>query len=81
MIRTVTNVGEEDETVYSPVVDAPSSVNVTLTPDKLQFTESSKTLSYQVIFSALTPLEKDLFGSITWSNDKYTVRIPFVLTK
>ncbi|KAL9312576.1 hypothetical protein ACSQ67_018028 [Phaseolus vulgaris] len=81
VIRTVTNVGEEDETVYSPVVDAPSSVNVTLTPDKLQFTESSKTLSYQVIFSALTPLEKDLFGSITWSNDKYTVRIPFVLTK
>ncbi|KAK7352223.1 hypothetical protein VNO80_17642 [Phaseolus coccineus] len=81
VIRTVTNVGEEDETVYSPIVDAPSSVDVTLTPDKLQFTESSKKLSYGVTFSALTPLEKDLFGSITWSNDKYTVRIPFVLTK
>ncbi|TKY75266.1 CO(2)-response secreted protease [Spatholobus suberectus] len=80
--RTVTNVGEEDETVYSPVVDAPSGVNVTLNPEKLQFTKSSKILSYQVIFSStLTSLKEDLFGSITWSNGKHMVRSPFVLTK
>jgi len=80
--RTVTNVGEEDETVYSPVVEAPSGVKVTLSPDKLQFTKSSKRLSYQVIFSStLTSLKEDLFGSITWSNGKYMVRSPFVLTK
>ncbi|ESW08103.1 hypothetical protein PHAVU_009G018600 [Phaseolus vulgaris] len=80
--RTVTNVGEEDETVYSPVVEAPSGVKVTLTPNKLQFTKSSKKLSYQVIFSpTLTSLKEDLFGSITWSNGKYMVRSPFVLTK
>ncbi|KAH1109408.1 hypothetical protein AAZX31_04G021400 [Glycine max] len=80
--RTVTNVGEEDETAYSPVVEAPSGVKVTVTPDKLQFTKSSKKLGYQVIFSStLTSLKEDLFGSITWSNGKYMVRSPFVLTK
>ena len=80
--RTVTNVGEDDETVYSSVVDAPSGVNVKLVPDKLQFTKSSKTLTYQVIFSLTsTSLNEDLFGSITWSSGKYTVRSPFVLTK
>ncbi|XP_027354812.1 CO(2)-response secreted protease-like [Abrus precatorius] len=80
--RTVTNVGEEDETIYSSVVDAPSGVHVTLTPDKLQFTKSSKKLSYQVIFSSTsTSLKEDLFGSITWTNGKYNVRSPFVLTK
>ncbi|KAL5189496.1 CO(2)-response secreted protease [Glycine soja] len=73
--RTVTNVGEEDETAYSPVVEAPSGVKVTVTPDKLQFTKSSKKLGYQVIFSStLTSLKEDLFGSITWSNGKYMVR-------
>lgn len=79
--RTVTNVGEEDETAYSPIVDAPSGVNVKLIPEKLQFTKSSKTLSYQVIFSLTsTTLKEGLFGSITWSNGKYTVRSHFVLT-
>ncbi|XP_061359287.1 CO(2)-response secreted protease [Gastrolobium bilobum] len=80
--RTATNVGEEDETVYSSVVDAPSGVNVKLIPDKLQFTKSSKQLSYQVIFSLTSTSSKaNLFGSITWSNGKYTVRSPFVLTQ
>ncbi|KAL2346226.1 hypothetical protein Fmac_000226 [Flemingia macrophylla] len=80
--RTVTNVGEEDETIYSSIVNAPSGIKVTLTPDKLQFTKSTKKLSYQVIFSStLISLKEDLFGSITWSNSKYTVRSPFVLTK
>jgi hypothetical protein len=78
--RTVTNVGEEDETVYSAIVDAPSGVKVQLIPEKLQFTKSSKKISYQVIFSNLTSLKEDLFGSITWRNDKYSVRSPFVLS-
>jgi hypothetical protein len=79
--RTVTNIGEEDETVYSGIADAPNGVKVQLIPEKLEFTKSSKTLSYQVVFSStLTSLKKDLFGSITWSNGKHSVRSPFVLT-
>ncbi|PNX83977.1 subtilisin-like protease-like protein, partial [Trifolium pratense] len=42
--RTVTNIGEEDETVYSAIVDAPNGVKVQLIPEKLQFTKSSKTI-------------------------------------
>ncbi|XP_019438065.1 PREDICTED: CO(2)-response secreted protease [Lupinus angustifolius] len=80
--RTVTNVGEVDEIEYSAAVDAPSGLNVKVIPDKLKFTKTSKTLSYQVTFSLTsTSLKEDLFGSITWSSDKYTVRSPFVLAK
>jgi hypothetical protein len=79
--RTVTNIGEEDETVYSAIVDAPNGVKVQLIPEKLQFTKSSKTVTYQVIFSStLTSLKENLFGSITWSNGEHRVRSPFVLT-
>ncbi|RDX76568.1 CO(2)-response secreted protease, partial [Mucuna pruriens] len=80
--RTVTNVAEEDETVYFSSVDAPTGVNVTLIPRALEFTKSRKKISYQVIFSStLTSLKEDLFGSITWKNGEYIVRSPFVLTK
>ncbi|CAK8569130.1 unnamed protein product [Lathyrus sativus] len=78
--RTVTNVGEEYETVYSAVIDAPNGVKVQLIPEKLQFTKHSKKQSYQVIFSStLTSLKDDLFGSITWDDGKHKVRSPFVL--
>ena len=80
--RIVTNVGEEDETLYSPLVDAPNGVNVKLIPNKLQSSRISKKLSYQLVFSlTLITLKEDLFGSITWSNGKYVIRSPFVLTK
>ncbi|KEH34337.1 subtilisin-like serine protease [Medicago truncatula] len=79
--RIVTNVGEEEEIVYSAVVNAPSGVKVQLIPEKLQFTKRSKKQSYQVIFSSnLTSLKEDLFGFITWRSGKYSVRSPFVLT-
>ncbi|QCE16708.1 Peptidase S8 [Vigna unguiculata] len=80
--RTVTNIGEENETIYSPVIDAPSGIKVNLIPNKLQFTKNSRKLSYRVIFSFTSTMSMDqLFGSITWSNGKYAVRSPFVLTK
>ncbi|GAU24959.1 hypothetical protein TSUD_311940 [Trifolium subterraneum] len=41
--RTVTNIGEEDETVYSAIVDVPNGVKVQLIPEKLEFTKSRKT--------------------------------------
>ncbi|WJX36059.1 hypothetical protein P8452_23976 [Trifolium repens] len=79
--RTVTNVGEEDETVYSVIIDAPNGVKLQLIPEKLEFTKSSKKQSYQVIFSSTSSsVKEDLFGSITWSNGKYNVRSPFILT-
>lgn len=76
--RTVTNVGE-DETIYSATVDAPSGLDVKVIPDKLIFTKDSKKLSYQVIFTSDAPKE-EMFGSVTWTNGKYKVRSPFVVT-
>lgn len=79
--RTVTNVGEDDETVYSAMLEVPSGVDVKISPSKLQFSKSITKLSYEVSFSATTPVNGDLLGSITWSNGKYNVRSPFVLAK
>lgn len=80
--RTVTNVAGDGEGVYTVSVDAPSGVNVKVIPDKLQFTKNNEKLSYQVIFSSssATQLKEDVFGSITWTNGKYKVRSPFVLS-
>lgn len=49
--RTVTNVGDEDETVYTVTVDPPEHLNVQVIPDKLQFTKEKKKLSFEVIFN------------------------------
>ncbi|OMO75492.1 hypothetical protein COLO4_26110 [Corchorus olitorius] len=54
-----------------------SDLDVQVVPDKLQFTRNGQKLSYQVSFSSAKLLQNDVFGSITWSNGKYKVRIPF----
>ncbi|KAH6832875.1 Subtilisin-like serine endopeptidase family protein [Perilla frutescens var. hirtella] len=77
--RTVTNVGEEEST-YSSLVEAPATLQVQVVPNKLQFTKNVKTLSFQVRFELAAESKNDLFGSITWSNEKYKVRSPFVVS-
>ena len=80
--RTVTNVGDEEDTVYTVTVDPPASkyLNVQVMPKKLHFTKENKKQSFEVIFSTDYPYESPVFGWITWSNDQYRVRSPFVLT-
>lgn len=76
--RTVTNV-EDDETSYIVSVEAPNGLDVKVTPEKLEFSKDNKKLSYEVVFRSDGGLETDSFGAITWSNDKYRVRSPFVV--
>ncbi|KAK9270459.1 hypothetical protein L1049_026039 [Liquidambar formosana] len=80
--RTVTNVDADNEAVYTASVSAPKGLDVKVMPDKLQFTKNSKKLAYQVVFSSTTSssLKEDVFGSITWTNGKYKVRSPFVVS-
>lgn len=79
--RTVTNVGGDNQTIYTVSIDAPEGLNVKVIPDKMAFTKNGQKLSYQVTFSsALSSLKDDVFGSITWSNGKYKVRIPYVVS-
>ncbi|KAL5557827.1 hypothetical protein UlMin_034038 [Ulmus minor] len=80
--RTVTYVGGNGRGVFTSVVEAPSDLNVQVIPEKLQFTEDNQKLSYQVVFSSAASLSKpNVFGSITWTDGKYKVRSPFVLSK
>lgn len=79
--RTVTNVGGAGETVYTVSIDAPEEVDVKVIPDKLKFGKNNEKQSYQVIFTPTVPtLQKEVPGSITWTNGKYRVRSPFVVT-
>ncbi|KAL8123443.1 hypothetical protein AgCh_011420 [Apium graveolens] len=78
--RSVTNVGDEDETVYEVTVDAPEHIKVQVIPSKLHFTKDCKKRSFDVKFSTKDALKSDGFGWITWNNDKYRVRSPFVLS-
>ncbi|OIT30216.1 PREDICTED: CO(2)-response secreted protease-like [Nicotiana attenuata] len=75
--RTVTNTGEE-ASVYTAIIEAPTGLEVQVIPSKLEFTNKSKKLSYEVSFKASSTSKEDLFGSITWTNGKYKVRSPFV---
>ncbi|CAL5384660.1 unnamed protein product [Camellia sinensis] len=80
IFRTVTNVGVDDETIYTVTVDVPSGLDVQVAPDKLQFTKASKKMGYTVIFTLTESVpEEGMFGSITWTNGKYRVRSPFVV--
>lgn len=79
--RTVTNVDSDEETTYTVTVDAPKGLEVTVVPDALKFTRSTKRLSYQVTFLYSSPSVKDdVFGAITWKNGKHKVRSPFVVS-
>ncbi|KAK0599790.1 hypothetical protein LWI29_008671 [Acer saccharum] len=79
--RTATNVAGDDESSYVISTNAPKGISVKVNPDKLQFSKNGQKLSYQVTFSSTgSSLKEDLFGSITWSNGKYKVRIPFVVS-
>ncbi|KAL6212763.1 hypothetical protein ACLB2K_017981 [Fragaria x ananassa] len=79
--RKVTNVAGDGEMVFTANVDAPRGLSVKVIPDKLIFSKNNQKLSYQVVFSATTPVPKeDMFGSLTWSNGQYKVRSPFVVS-
>ncbi|KAF8053655.1 hypothetical protein N665_1387s0013 [Sinapis alba] len=78
--RTVTNVGGDGVAVYTASVETPPGFNIQVTPEKLQFTKDGEKLTYQVTVSAADSLKKDVFGALTWSNAKYKVRSPIVIS-
>lgn len=79
--RMLTNVGQEKNTLYNVSVAATKGLTVNVEPQTLRFTTSNVNLSYQVTFSSssTTGLEQS-FGMITWSNGKYKVSSPFVVS-
>ncbi|KAL6295533.1 hypothetical protein ACE6H2_003675 [Prunus campanulata] len=80
-IRSALITTGDGETVFTATVDAPTSLSVTVIPDKLEFSKNNQKLSYQVVFSSTTSSPKgDMFGSLTWTNGKNKVRSPFVVS-
>ncbi|XP_027171602.1 CO(2)-response secreted protease-like [Coffea eugenioides] len=82
--RTVANVGEEDS-LYTVSVETPkgAGLEVLVNPKKLHFTKNIRKLSYQVTFrhdNSTDLINRNGFGSITWTSGKYKVRIPYVVT-
>ncbi|KAJ3690007.1 hypothetical protein LUZ61_019171 [Rhynchospora tenuis] len=79
--RVVTNVGSQDEIVYTATVNSPAGLDVKVVPNKLTFSKSYKSLAFQVVFTMKNSSSQgDLFGSFTWSDGTHTVRSPFVVT-
>ncbi|GFP86917.1 co(2)-response secreted protease [Phtheirospermum japonicum] len=77
--RTLTNVGDEYSTYYA-TVETPIGMEVQVVPKLLRFTKTVKKLSFQVNFILTKTSKVPLFGSITWSNWKYKVRSPIVVS-
>ncbi|KDP36888.1 hypothetical protein JCGZ_08179 [Jatropha curcas] len=77
--RTVTNVGGDGDTTYHPIITLPAGIIARVSPVRLQFTKNGQRLSYHLLFNATSTLE-NVFGDITWSNGKFNVRTPIVMS-
>ncbi|KAL3343918.1 hypothetical protein AABB24_027442 [Solanum stoloniferum] len=81
--RVVKNVGRNANAVYKVKVNAPSSVEVKVTPSKLSFSEEKNSLSYEISFSTVGSERvkglESTFGSIEWSDGIHSVRSPIAV--
>ncbi|XP_027124680.1 subtilisin-like protease SBT1.4 [Coffea eugenioides] len=81
--RVVKNVGSNAEAVYEVKVNAPPSVEVTVSPSQLVFSQGNDTLSYEVSFTTasgiLVGALKPAFGSLEWSDGEHLVRSPIAV--
>lgn len=84
--RVVKNVGKNADAVYEVKVNAPPSVEVSVLPAKLVFSEEKNSLSYEISFTSkrsggLEVVEgiQSAFGSIEWSDGIHGVRSPIAV--
>lgn len=78
--RTLTNVGLPG--TYKVSVTSPGkSVNITVEPESLSFSQVNEKKSYTVSFTASSmPSNTNLFGRIEWSDDKHIVGSPVAIS-
>ncbi|CAM0944660.1 unnamed protein product [Alopecurus aequalis] len=79
--RAVTNVGN-GKAVYVASVEVPASLSVTVTPDRLRFTEVNQVQAFTVtIRSKNGQLKKRITeGQLKWVSRKHVVRSPIVVS-
>ncbi|XP_050233688.1 CO(2)-response secreted protease-like [Mercurialis annua] len=78
--RTLTNVDGDGNATYTSIIVVPSGVAVGVGPTSLQFTTNGERQTFHASFKADKPIDDDVFGAITWTNGKFKVRIPFVVS-
>ena len=72
--RTVTAVDSKGSSSYTPRIVAPAGVSVSVSPKVLKV-KPGRTATYTVTFTRTTaPFDQYAFGSLTWSNGKFSVR-------
>ncbi|XP_028801168.1 subtilisin-like protease SBT4.14 isoform X2 [Neltuma alba] len=77
--RTVTNVGP-GPTMFNATVNAPSGVEVTVSPMNLSFSRTLQKRSFKVVVKAKSMASmKIVSGSLVWKSPRYVVRSPIVV--
>ncbi|PKI40536.1 hypothetical protein CRG98_039096 [Punica granatum] len=72
--RTVTYYGQ-GPTVYSPYVEYPAGVKLTVNPPQLKFSQAGKKLAYRIDFTPNHSSNGSFkLGSLTWSKGAHRVR-------
>ncbi|KAF5177204.1 Subtilisin-like protease SBT1.4 [Thalictrum thalictroides] len=81
--RVVKNVGSDVDVIYEAKVISPPSVEITVSPSKLVFSNDNQSLSYVIKFKSKTGGQlgsvQAKFGSIEWSDGVHIVRSPIAI--
>jgi hypothetical protein len=77
--RTVTSINSQGSSNYTPRIVAPAGVDVSVSPSVLKVTPGG-TATYRVTFTRTSaPFNRYAFGSLTWTNGKFSVRSQLVV--
>ncbi|KAF3448450.1 hypothetical protein FNV43_RR09163 [Rhamnella rubrinervis] len=77
--RTVTNVGQANS-IYALEASSPPGISMSVTPDKLNFTQLNQTATYTVVFTPHSDGKRygqhHSEGYLRWVSDQHSVRSP-----
>ncbi|KAF8661154.1 hypothetical protein HU200_057264 [Digitaria exilis] len=76
--RTVTNVGDGSSS-YTVDIEMPKEVTASVSPSKLEFTESNEKKTFTVSLTWDASQTKHAEGSLKWVSEKHVVRSPIVV--
>ncbi|KAG5556590.1 hypothetical protein RHGRI_007006 [Rhododendron griersonianum] len=80
--RKVTYRGNNDgPKVFNVQIENPQGIEIKVQPSVLDFSSGQKTLTFRVDVNPRQGLDKFVFGSLTWYNNKYSVRSPIAVSR
>lgn len=78
--RKVTYRGNNDgPKVFNVQIENPQGIEIKVQPSVLDFSSGQKTLTFRVDVNPRQGLDEFVFGSLTWYNNKYSVRSPIAV--